>query len=110
MISIKKSFDIRLELLKKQLEKSGFSNILLFMVARPSDLPEDDTENSMEIKAWLEISKNIQESEHFLSLDKMIFSDVAKEKKGIIFLQDTFELGIWKSFRASKDEVIIIDR
>ncbi|XP_006608780.2 uncharacterized protein LOC102676892 isoform X2 [Apis dorsata] len=100
---------VMLELLKKQLEKSGFSNILLFMVARPSDLPEDDTENSMEIKAWLEISKNIQESEHFLSLDKMIFSDVAKEKKGIIFLQDTFELGIWKSFRASKDEVIIID-
>lgn len=96
--------------MKKRLDKSGFSNILFFMVTPPSDLPEDSTENNIEIKAWREISKNIQESEYFFDLEESLFADVENKKKDIIFLQDTSELGIWKSFHASKDEVIIIDR
>ncbi|XP_071859634.1 uncharacterized protein isoform X1 [Bombus fervidus] len=101
---------IMLGLLKKRLDKSDFSNILFFMVTPPSDLPEDSTENNIEIKAWREISKNIQDSEYFLDLEESLFADVENKKRDIIFLQDTSELGIWRSFRASKDEVIIIDR
>ncbi|XP_017761710.1 PREDICTED: uncharacterized protein LOC108551876 [Eufriesea mexicana] len=67
-------------------------------------------ENNVEIKTWREISKNMQGSEYFLGEEGTLFSDLARKKKGIIFLQDSSELGIWKSFRASRNEVVIIDR
>ncbi|KAK1119847.1 hypothetical protein K0M31_012925 [Melipona bicolor] len=101
---------VMLGLLKKRLEKSGFSNILFFTVTPPSDLLEDSTENNIEIKAWREISKNTQEFEYSLDSVETLFGDIKEKRKGIILLQDTSELGIWKSFHASKDEVVIIDR
>ncbi|CAD1478961.1 unnamed protein product [Heterotrigona itama] len=101
---------IMLASLKNRLEKSGFSNIFFFMVTPPSDLLEDSTENNIEIKAWREISKNTQEFEYSLDSVETLFGDMKKKKKGIILLEDTSELGIWKSFHASKDEVVIIDR
>lgn len=80
------------------------------MVTPPSDLLEDSTENNIEIKAWREISKNTQEFEYSVDSVETLFGDIKKKRKGIILLQDTSELGIWKSFHASKDEVVIIDR
>ncbi|XP_076231318.1 uncharacterized protein LOC143177330 [Calliopsis andreniformis] len=102
---------IMLELLKKRLAKSGFRDILFFVVTPPSSLPEDDAENNIEIKAWKEISKNILQPEYFWNSEETPFNEVSKNNdKGIIFLQDTPELGIWQHFRGSKDEVVIIDR
>ncbi|CAL7944614.1 unnamed protein product [Xylocopa violacea] len=99
---------IMLELLKKRLEKSGFSNILFFVVMPPLNFPEDSLENDAEIIAWKEISNSIPE--YFLSVDDTLFNSFAKQKNGVTFLQDTNELGIWESFHAAKDEIVIIDR
>ncbi|XP_076749116.1 uncharacterized protein LOC143422403 isoform X2 [Xylocopa sonorina] len=99
---------IMLELLKKRLEKSGFLDILFFVVMPPLNFPEESLENDAEIIAWKEISNNIPE--YFLGVDDTLFTEFAKQKNGVTFLQDTNELGIWESFRAAKDEIVIIDR
>ncbi|XP_076181659.1 uncharacterized protein LOC143153905 [Ptiloglossa arizonensis] len=99
---------IMLELLKKQLERSNFSNIMFFVVTPPTHLPED----SLETKTWKDISrKNIVQPESFWEGTQS--EDQAKSsRKGfkIIFLRDTPDLGIWENFHAFKDEVAVIDR
>ncbi|XP_017880708.1 uncharacterized protein LOC108625307 isoform X2 [Ceratina calcarata] len=101
---------IMLELLKKRLEKSGFSNISFFVVTPSSYLLKDSTESSLEIKAWKEVSKNMMESEYFLDTEEALFNDPSRKENEIVFLRDDGELGIWEDFRAAKDEVAIIDR
>ncbi|XP_034194447.1 uncharacterized protein LOC117610773 isoform X2 [Osmia lignaria lignaria] len=101
---------IMLKLLKRRLDKSGFTNILFFCVAPPSGLPEGNTENSVEIKTWREISKNVWKSEYLFDIDQRVLDDSTKSKYDIIFIQDNLKLRIWENFRALKDEVVIIDR
>lgn len=99
-----------MELLQKRLEKSGFSNILFFVVTPPPNIPEDGAENDVEIKTWREISKNMLESENFLDAREVLFNNAIENEKNITYIQDTHELGIWENFHASKDEVVIVDR
>ncbi|XP_054004796.1 TNF receptor-associated factor family protein DDB_G0272098-like [Hylaeus anthracinus] len=101
---------IMLEMLKKRLDRSNFTDILFFVVSPPTNLPED----SSEIKAWKDISKSdVTKSESFWGAEETHFDDFAKSSENsskMIFLQDTFELGIWQNFHAFKDEVAVIDR
>lgn len=97
-------------MLKKRFEKAGYRNILFFVVTPPAGLSDDAAEDSMEVKAWKEISKNILEPEYFWGAEEAV-NDLAKtSEQGVIFLQDSPEFSIWKSFRASKDEVVVVDR
>nr|XP_033343124.1 uncharacterized protein LOC117230119 isoform X2 [Megalopta genalis] len=102
---------VMLELLKKRLERSGFLDILFFVVAPSSNLPENSVENNIEIRTWKEISKNMVGQEYIWGVEETQPNDQEKNKgKGIVFLRDTPELGIWHHFRASRDEVVVLDR
>ncbi|XP_078050400.1 uncharacterized protein LOC144476937 [Augochlora pura] len=102
---------VMLELLKKRLERSGFLNILFFVVAPSSNLPENSVENNIEIRTWKEISKNMFSQEYLWGTEETQPNDQAKIKEnGIVFLRDTPEIGIWDYFRASRDEVVVLDR
>ncbi|KZC10085.1 Selenoprotein Pb [Dufourea novaeangliae] len=100
-----------LDLLKKRLERSGFTDIVFFIVIPSSNLPENTMENNVEIKTWKRISMNMVEPEYILGTDETQFNDLARNsKKDILCVQDTPDLGIWERFRASKDEVVVVDR
>ncbi|XP_015431941.1 PREDICTED: uncharacterized protein LOC107188200 [Dufourea novaeangliae] len=102
---------IMLDLLKKRLERSGFTDIVFFIVIPSSNLPENTMENNVEIKTWKRISMNMVEPEYILGTDETQFNDLARNsKKDILCVQDTPDLGIWERFRASKDEVVVVDR
>lgn len=100
-----------MELLKKRLDRSGFSNILFFVVTPASKLPENSVENNIEIRTWKEISKNTVGQNYIWGIEETQLNNQTENKeKGIIFLRDAPELGIWEHFRASRDEVVVLDR
>ncbi|KOC69724.1 Selenoprotein Pa [Habropoda laboriosa] len=101
---------IMLEMLQKKFEKSGFTNILFFVVTPLSDISEDNMENNVEVKAWREISRNRQKSEYYLATEGILLNEFTRKKESVIFLRDSPELRIWESFHASKDEVVVVDR
>ncbi|XP_076301850.1 uncharacterized protein LOC143219945 [Lasioglossum baleicum] len=102
---------VMLELLKKRLDRSGFSNILFFVVTPSSNLPENSVENNIEIRTWKEISKNSVGQKYIWGIDETQLNNQTENKeRGIIFLRDAPELGIWEHFRASRDEVVVLDR
>lgn len=95
----------RLKLLSLRLRKSGFPDIRFFVIAPPSDLKEDKTEDDYEIEVWRKITATY-ETEEFINTN-LFLTDNEPE---IIFLQDDPQFRIWEKFRASKDQVVIIDR
>ncbi|XP_031840176.1 uncharacterized protein LOC116430336 isoform X1 [Nomia melanderi] len=102
---------IMFELLNKRLEKSGFTGILFFVVTPSSSLPETSMENDVEARTWKEISKNMLEQEYIWGTEESQFYKLAKNnEKRLVFFRDTPELGIMEHFRASRDEVVVLDR
>ncbi|XP_050459199.1 uncharacterized protein LOC126855513 [Cataglyphis hispanica] len=97
---------IMLKLLSSRLRKSGFTNIRFFVIAPPPDLIEDKTEDDYEIEAWRKISATY-EMEDVNANENLLFKDSRSE---IIFFQDDPQYRTWEKFRASKDQVVIIDR
>lgn len=76
------------------------------MIAPPPDLIEDKTKDDYEIEAWRKISATY-EMEDIVNANDFLFKDSRSE---IIFFQDDPQYRTWEKFRASKDQVVIIDR
>lgn len=77
------------------------------MITPPPDLVEDKSENEIEIEAWREIAA-MPETKHILmNAGDHLLKDSGPE---MIYLQDDPRLRVWERFRASKDQVVVIDR
>lgn len=94
---------LMLKQLNSRLRKSGFLDIRFFVIAPPPDLPEDKTEDDYESETWQALAMTYEED--ILNIDDFFTMESDPE---MIFLQD--ELRIWEKFRASKDQVVVIDR
>lgn len=95
----------RLRLLNARLWKSGFSDISFFVIVPPPNFTTDKTENDIEIEAWRDIS--MHEPENLTNVNDHFFKD---DKSELIFVQDDTQTRMWESFRASKDQIVVIDR
>ncbi|RLU26421.1 hypothetical protein DMN91_000215, partial [Ooceraea biroi] len=98
---------VMLNVLSSRMRKSGFPDIRFFAISPPPDLTQDDTEDDEEIEAWRQIATMFPDTENFVNINADIFKEGNSE---IIFLRDGPQLQIWKTFRASKDQVVVIDR
>ncbi|KMQ90990.1 flocculation protein flo11-like isoform x2 protein [Lasius niger] len=98
---------VMLKLLSTRLRKSGFPDIRFFVIAPPPDLTEDRSEDDYEIEAWRKIAATYETREDLVNADELLFKDSEQE---MIFLQDDPQLRMWEKFRASKDQVVVIDR
>lgn len=87
------------------MRKSGFPDVRFFVIAPPPDLTEDKTEDDYEIEVWRKITATY-EIEEFANTN-LFFEDSESE---VIFIQDDPQFRIWERFRASKDQVVVIDR
>lgn len=96
---------VMLESLSTRLRKSGFPDVRFFVIAPPPDLTEDKTEDDYEIEVWRKITATY-EIEEFANTN-LFFEDSESE---VIFIQDDPQFRIWERFRASKDQVVVIDR
>ncbi|XP_029177029.1 probable serine/threonine-protein kinase DDB_G0282963 [Nylanderia fulva] len=94
---------VMLKLLSSRLRKSGFPDIRFFVIAPLHDLTEDKTEDDDEIETWREIAAMFGEDP-----DINDFLTTKDNEPEIIYLEDEFR--IWERFRASKNQVVIIDR
>ncbi|XP_029678611.1 uncharacterized protein LOC115244807 [Formica exsecta] len=97
---------VMLKLLSSRLRKSGFTDIRFFVIAPPPDLTEDKTEDNYEIEAWRKIAA-MYETKDLANANDLLFQDSRPE---IIFFQDGPQYRTWEKFRASKDQVVVIDR
>lgn len=76
------------------------------MISPPADssIENERSEEDLEIEAWQEIGAKL-EMESFVDHDFL-----RGNRSEITFLQDNSRSHMWKRFRASRDQVIIIDR
>lgn len=77
------------------------------MISPPPDLTQDKTEIEDEIEAWRRIATSFPDIEDFVNSNVHVLREDESE---IIFLQDGPQFRMWKKFRASRDQVIVIDR
>ncbi|XP_012216128.1 uncharacterized protein [Linepithema humile] len=97
---------VMLQLLSSRLRKSGFPDIRFFVITPPPDLMEDKSENEIEIEAWRDIAA-MSETRHIVNAKDQLLKDDGPE---MINLQDGPRFRMWERFRASKDQVVVIDR
>ncbi|XP_072749162.1 uncharacterized protein [Anoplolepis gracilipes] len=97
---------VMLKLLSSRLWRSSFPDIRFFMITPPSDLTEDKNQDEKEIEMWQNITEKY-ETEDFVNADDLLSKDSGPE---IVIFQDNSQFGIWEKFRASKDQVVVIDR
>lgn len=87
------------------MRKSGFPDVRFFAISPSSDSMENESsEEDLEIETWREIEAK-HEMESFVNRDFL-----REDGSEITYLQDDPRSSLWKRFRASKDQVIIIDR
>lgn len=92
-------------MLSSRLRKSGFPDIRFFVISPSSDSTENESsEDDLEIEAWREIGAK-HEMDSFVDDDFLRVNETE-----ITFLRDDSQSRMWKKFRASRDQVIIIDR
>ncbi|XP_012529986.1 uncharacterized protein LOC105833090 [Monomorium pharaonis] len=96
---------VMLEMLSSRLRKSGFPDIRFFVISpSPGSTENESSEDELEIEAWRDIGAKHSEMDSFAD----DFLRVNETK--ITFLQDDSRSRIWEKFRASRDQMIIIDR
>lgn len=77
------------------------------MISPPPDLTRDETGDDDEIEAWRQISTMFPDTEDFMNTNVHIFKEDEPE---MILLHDSPRFQMWKRFRASRDQMIVIDR
>ncbi|KAL0114989.1 hypothetical protein PUN28_010510 [Cardiocondyla obscurior] len=97
---------VMLELLSFRLRKSGFPDIRFFMISPFGGSPtkHERSDENVEIEAWREIEAR-GEMDDFMTVN--FFKN---DRSEITILWDNPRSRLWERFRASKDQVIIIDR
>lgn len=96
---------VMLEMLSSRLRKSGFPDIRFFVISPSSDSTENESsEDDLEIEAWREIGAK-HEMDNFVDDDFLRVNETE-----ITFLRDDSQSRVWRKFRASRDQVVIIDR
>ncbi|XP_011871383.1 PREDICTED: uncharacterized protein LOC105563963 isoform X2 [Vollenhovia emeryi] len=97
---------VMLELLSSRFRKSGFPDIRFFAISPASDSSaenERSEEDLDEIEAWRAIGAKHEDS---LAGHDFLRSNGSE----IILLQDDPQSRMWERFRASRDQVVVIDR